>query len=152
MRHAIDQPARRHRADAFVVIGIDFIDVAPFEFGFLAGVIESPVAAQEMDGAEDEIEPVPVLLDPGAARGGVDRIVIQLDPGADFEIGIGCAQPVDLVEVDAGVVAIVIRQGDIAQADVAGVIGPRLEELLRVGLEAMPLRMQMVIGEEPCHE
>ena len=117
MRHAIDQPARRHRADPFVVIGVDLVDVAPRKFRFLAGVIEGPVAAQEVDGAEDEIEPVPILLDPAAAVRGVHRIVIQLDAGADFEIGIGLAQPIDFIEIDAAMVTVVIREGDVAQAD-----------------------------------
>jgi hypothetical protein len=44
----------------------------------------------------------------------MDGVVIQLDAGADFEIGIRRAQSVDLIEVDSGVVAIVIREGDIA--------------------------------------
>ena len=146
--HAIDQPARRHRANPLVVIGVNFIDVAPCKFRFLAGVIEGPVATQEVDGTENEIEPVPVLFDPSAAGGGVHRIVIQFDPGADFEIGIGRAQSIDLVEIDSAMVTIVIRQGDVAQTDAAGVIGPGLEQFLRVGLETVSLGMEMVIGEE----
>ena len=99
----------------------------PRKFGFLAGVIEGPVAAQEMDGTEHEIEPVPILLHPAAAIRGVHRIVIQLDPGANFQIGIRRAQPLDLIEIDAAMVTVVIREGDIAQSDFARVVRPRLK-------------------------
>ena len=54
-------------------------------------------------------------------------IVIQFDPGANFQIGIRCAQPIDIVEIDAAMITIVIRQGDVAQADLARVIRPGLE-------------------------
>ena len=93
-------------------------------------MIESPVAAQEMDRAEDEIEPLPILLHPGAAGRRMDRVVIELDAGADFQIGIGRAQSFDFVEIDALVITIVIRQGDVAQTDLARVIRPRLEQRL----------------------
>ena len=112
MRHAIDQPARRHRTNALVIVGVDFVDFAPFEFCFLAGVIEGPVA-QEMDGTENEVESVPIFFDPRAAGGRVDRIVIQLDPGANLHIGIGCPQAIDFAEINARVVAIVIGEGDV---------------------------------------
>ena len=148
MRHAIDQPAPRHRADTLVVIGVNLIDVAPRKFRFLAGVIEGPVAAQEMHGAKNKIEPVPVLLDPAAALCEMHRIVIQFDPGADFQIRIGRAQPIDLVEIDAGMITIVIREGDITQADATRVIGPGLQQLLRVGLVTVALRVEMVIGKK----
>ena len=36
-------------------------------------------------------------------------IVIQFDPGADFQVGIGRAQPLDLIEIDAAMITIVIR-------------------------------------------
>ena len=42
MRHAINQPARRHPTDPLVVIGIDLVDIAPGELSLLSGVIERP--------------------------------------------------------------------------------------------------------------
>ena len=74
-------------------------------------------------------------------------IVIQLDPGADLEIGIRRTQPVDLVEIDTAMIAIVIRQGDVAQANLARVVGPWLEQFLGVGLKTVALWMQVVVGE-----
>jgi hypothetical protein len=40
------------------------------------------------------------------------------------------------------------QEGDLAQADATGVIGPRLEQFLRVTLHAMALRVRVVIGWE----
>jgi hypothetical protein len=70
-------------------------------------------AIKEMDGAENEIEAVPVLLDPPAPCHGVHGIVVQLDPGADFHIRIRGAQPGDFVEIDSFVVTIVIGEGNV---------------------------------------
>ena len=87
-----------------------------------------------MDGAEHEIEPVPILLHPAAAFRGVLGIVIQLNPGADFEIGIGLAQSIDLIKIDAGVITVVICKGDVAQSNPACLISPGLEQFLRIRL------------------
>ena len=45
-------------------------------------------------------------------------------------------------------IAIVIREGDVAQADATRVICPRLKQFLRVGLETVALRVKMVIGKK----
>ena len=55
------------------------------------------------------------------------RIVIQFDSGANFQIGIRRAQPLDLIEIDAAMVTVMIRQGDIAQSDFARVVRPGLK-------------------------
>ena len=80
-------------------------------------MIEGPVAAQKMNGTEHEIEPVPMLLNPAAAIRGVHRIVVQLDPGANFQIGIRPAQPLDLIEIDAAMVTVMTASGlpDVAE-------------------------------------
>ena len=90
-------------------------------------MIEGPVAAQKVDGTKHEIESVPMLLNPAAAIRGVHWIVIQLDPGANFQIGIRRAQPLDFIEIDAAMVTVMIREGDIAQSDFARVVRPRLK-------------------------
>jgi hypothetical protein len=43
----------------------------------------------------------------------MDGIVIQLDPGADPQIGISFPQAIDFIKVDSGVVAVVIGESDI---------------------------------------
>ena len=53
-----------------------------------------------MDRAEDEIEPVPVFLDPGPSGGGCFRIVIQFKAGANFQVGVRRPQSVDFLEID----------------------------------------------------
>jgi hypothetical protein len=39
-----------------------------------------------VNGAEDEIEPVPIFLYPRAPGGGRFRIVVQLEAGANFNV------------------------------------------------------------------
>ena len=75
-------------------------------------------------------------------------IVIQLNPGANLYVRVCFAQSFDLIEVDPVVVAIVIGKGDVAQAPRARRIHPRLQELARVRLHPMPLRMRVVIGKQ----
>jgi hypothetical protein len=41
------------------------------------------------------------------------RIVVELDAGADFNVGVGRAQLVDFVEINPFVVTIVIGEGDV---------------------------------------
>ena len=90
MRQAIDQPARRHFADPPKIIGVDVIDIAPGELlRALGHTIEHLISPVEVvDGTEDEIEPLPILFDPFSSGRARFRIVIQLDPGANFYVGI----------------------------------------------------------------
>src|SRR5438270_4782070 len=149
MRQAIDQASRSDVADAPKIIGVNIVDVATGElFGAGGDAVEHLIGAIEvMDRAENEIEPVPVFLDPGAAGGGSFRIVIQLYPSANFHVGIRRAQFVELIEIDPAVVTIVIGEGDIGQSAFPRAIDPRLEQCLRVGLDAMALRVAVVIRE-----
>ena len=44
------------------------------------------------------------------------RIVIQLNSGANLYVRICLAHPIDLIEIDSGVITIVIGERDVAQA------------------------------------
>jgi len=79
-----------------------------------------------MNGAEHKIEFVPILLHPLATSRGSFRIVVELNASANFHVRVLRAQRLDLIEIDAGVVAIVIGESDIAQAFGARRIHPRL--------------------------
>ena len=100
MRQAIDQPAGRHLAHASKVICVDLIDRAPCKLRrALRDAVEHLVRPiEEMDRAEDEIQLVPVLLDPTTPSRRVHRIVVQLDPSADLHVGICLAQPLDYLK------------------------------------------------------
>jgi hypothetical protein len=100
-----------------------------------------------MDGPENEIEPLPIFLDPRATGSGSLGVVIQLESGANFDVGICRAQFVDFVEINSGVVTIVIRERDVDQTAFAGAVDPRLEQRLSERLDPMALRVGMVIGE-----
>jgi len=39
-----------------------------------------------VDGPEDEIEPLPILFDPFSSSSARFRVVIKLDPGANFYV------------------------------------------------------------------
>jgi hypothetical protein len=43
----------------------------------------------------------------------MDWVIIQLDPSPDSQTGISFAQTIDLVEVDSGVITIVISESDV---------------------------------------
>ena len=101
-----------------------------------------------MNRAEDEIEFVPVLFHPASAGGGSLWIVIELDPRANFHVGISRAQFFDLIEINSRVIAIVIGERDVAQSNRARVINPRLQQLLRVRLHPVSLRMHVIIGKK----
>ena len=81
----------------------------------------------------------------------MDRIVIELNAGTDFHVGICGAQFVDFVEVDPFVVTIVIGERDIGEAAFAGAVDPGLEERLTVRLDAVALRVAVVVGEQFHH-
>ena len=79
-----------------------------------------------MDRAEDEIQFVPVSFDPVSASRRSLRIIIELDPRANFEIAIIFAKPVDFVEINPGVIAVVVGERDFPQTAPASGVGPRL--------------------------
>ena len=51
-----------------------------------------------------------MLLNPVSASRRVNWIVIELDAGPDSQIGISVAQTIDLIEVDSGMITIVIGE------------------------------------------
>jgi hypothetical protein len=75
-------------------------------------------------------------------------IIIELDPGANFHIRIRGAEFIDLIEINSGVETIVIRESDVVQSARARAVDPRLQQFLRIRLDAMSLRMRVVIGEK----
>ena len=116
MGEAIDQPSRCHFADTAKVIGVNSINIASVELlGASRDTVEHLVAAiEEMDGSQNKIEFVPMLLDPFSPSRRVYGIVVQLDARANFEIAIFFAQTIDFIEIDSGVITIVIGESDVA--------------------------------------
>src|ERR1700739_3924067 len=101
-----------------------------------------------MNRAENEIEFVPILLNPGSTRGASLRIVIELDASANLHIGIRGAKLADLNEVDSGVEAVVIGKRDVVQPSCPSTVDPRLQQFLRIRLNSMTLRVGVVIGKK----
>ena len=66
------------------------------------------VAIKEVNGAQDKIEFVPMLLNPFLAGRRVNGIVIEFNASADSQIGIFLPQTIDFIEVDSGMITIVI--------------------------------------------
>src|SRR4029450_11316057 len=106
------------------------------------------VAIKKMHGAQDKIEFVPMLLNPFSADRRGNGVVIELNCRADFQIGISPPQPIDFIEVDSGMITIVIGKGYVGQTELTRRIRPGLKQRRRVMLHPMSLRMSVVIGEE----
>jgi hypothetical protein len=115
MSEAIDQPAGRHFANAAKIIGVNRIDVMAFELlrAIWHAVEHSIAATKEVHGAENKIEFVPMLLNPFSAGRRVNGIVIELNASAESQIGISFPQMIDFIEVDSGVITIVIGKSDV---------------------------------------
>ena len=150
MRQAIDQPSPGHFPNAAKIIGVNLVDIASGKlFRASRDAVEHLIGpVQVVNGTEHEIETFPILFHPLATRCRSLRIVIQLEPSADFYVRIRGPQFVELTEIDPGVVAIVIGERDIGQPAFARAVRPRLEQRLGEGLNAMPLGMAVVIGEK----
>ena len=91
MRQTIDQAARSNFANPSKIIGVNLVDVAadklsPRQPGTAVEHLRRII--QVMNRTENEIEPVPILLDPVSTGGGSFGIVVQLDPGPNFYIRI----------------------------------------------------------------
>ena len=114
--------------------------------GYAIEHLTSP--AEVVNGTEDEIESLPILLDPFSSGGTRLRIVIELDPGANFHVRIFFAQTIKFIEIDAGMITIVIGEGDIDDPFGPRRIDPRLQERLSVTLDPVALRVTVVIGEK----
>src|SRR6267378_7964319 len=81
-----------------------------------------------MNRAEHEIEFVPILFDPFSSGTRSLRIVIELDAGTDFQIGIRDAQFIDFIEIDSGMETIVIGKRNIVQTARAHTVDTALRE------------------------
>src|SRR5438477_7312376 len=116
MGETINQPRRCYFADTAKVIGVNRIDAPAFELRCaIRHAIEHLIGAiKEMNRAQDKIELVPMFLNPLSASGGVNRIVIELDSRPDSQIGISFTQTIDFIEVDSGVITIMIGESDVA--------------------------------------
>ena len=116
MSKAVDEPNRRYFADAAKVIIVNGINIAPFELlsAHRDAVEHLIVAIKKVDGAQDKIELIPMLLDPFSPGFRVDWIIVQLDAGANFQIDIFVTQTVDFIKIDSGVIPIVIGESNVA--------------------------------------
>jgi len=146
----IDQTGGGDFAKAPKVIFVDFANIAPDElFGAVRDAVEHLGRIVEvMNRAENEIEFVPIFIDPVSARGRSFGIVVEFDAGANLHIGIRGAELIDFIKIDAVMVTVVIGKGDVGQSPRACAVSPRLQQLLGIRLNAMSLRMAVVIGEE----
>jgi hypothetical protein len=78
----------------------------------------------------------------------VNGIVIEFNAGADSQIGIFLLQTIDFIDVDSGVITIVIGKGYVGQTELTRRIRPGLKQCPRVTLHSMSLWMSVVIGKE----
>src|SRR6476620_10793068 len=81
MRQAIDQAGGGYLADAAKIIFVNLVDASPDKLTCaVRHAVEHLVRIVEvMNRAQNEIEPVPVFLDPGAAGRGRFRIVVEFN-------------------------------------------------------------------------
>src|SRR6266571_698337 len=112
MGETINQPRRCYFADATKIVGVNRGDTPAFELrGAIRHAVEHLIGAiKEMNRAQDKIELVPMFLNPVSASRGVNWVVIELDARPDLQIGISFPQPIDFIEVDSGVITIVISE------------------------------------------
>ncbi len=115
MGKAIDQPRRGHFADTVKIILVNRVDIPAIELpGAIRHAVEHLIGAiKEMNRAQDKIEFVPMFLNPVSASRRVSRVVIELDARPDLQIGISFPQTIDFIEVDPGVITIVISESDV---------------------------------------
>src|SRR5206468_6321660 len=116
MGEAIDQPSRGYFTDPAKVISVNCVDIAALELlGASRDAVEHPIGAiEEMDRTQNKVEFSPMSLNPFPAGSRVNWIVIELNSGADFEIGISFPQTINFIKIDSGVITIVIGEGDVA--------------------------------------
>jgi len=146
----INETGRSDFANTAKIILVDFVYVSTNKlFRTVRHAVEHLIWIVEvMNRAENEIEFVPILLNPGSTGGGSLRIVIELDAGANLHIGIRGAKLVELIEVDSGVEAVVIGKRDVLQPPYPSAVDPRLQQFLRIRLNSMTLRVRVVIAEK----
>jgi len=115
MGETINQARRSYLADTAKVIRVNRVNIPACELrGATWHAVEHLIGAiKEMHRAQDKIELVPMLLDPVSASRRMDWVVIQLDAHPDLQIGISFPQTIDFIEVDSGVITIVISESDV---------------------------------------
>jgi len=115
------EKAKQHPGVHLVLTGKDF----PVTFGIL------PVTQDEYPLAPEHVR---YVGDPLAA-------VVARDEQT-------ATQALDLIEIDSGMIAIVVGESDVAEPALSRAVHPRLQKRLRVGGRAMTLLMRVVIGEK----
>ena len=115
MSEAIDQPGCRHFPNTAKIIAVNRIHITAFELRrAIWHAVEHLIGAiKEVHRAENKIESVPMLLDPFSAGWRVNGIVIELNASSDSQIGMSLPQMIDFIEVDSGVITIVISESDV---------------------------------------
>src|SRR6266481_5931623 len=118
MGKAIDQTRSCYFSDTTKIIGVHRVDIAAFELRrAIRHAVEHLIGAiEEMNRAEDKIEFVPMLLNPVSAGRRVNGIIVELNAGADSQIRVFFPQTIDLIEIDSGVITIVIGKSNIGQS------------------------------------
>src|SRR4029453_162830 len=97
MSEAIDKPRSGNLTDTPKIICVNGIDISAVELPSPGrNAVENLIRAiKEMDRAQDKIELIPMLLDPFSPSRGANRVIIQLDPGTDFQVGVSFPQTLD---------------------------------------------------------
>ena len=115
MGKAINQPRRCDFAYTAKIIGVNRVDTPACELrGPIRHAVEHLIGAiEEMNRPEHKIELVPMFLNPVSASRGVSRVVIELDARADLQIRISFAHTINFIEVDSGVITIVISESNV---------------------------------------
>jgi hypothetical protein len=79
-----------------------------------------------MNRAENEIEPLPILLDPFSPNRAGFWIVVELNAGTNFYVRISFPQPIEFVEIDSGMITVVIGESEIGDAPAPRRVNPWL--------------------------
>ena len=88
------------------------------------------------------------MFDPFSSSRARFRIVIKLNPGANFYVRIFLTQAIEFIEINAGMIPIVISEGDIEYSFGPRRIDPGLQKRLCVVLDPVALGVAVVIGEK----
>jgi hypothetical protein len=136
------------------VLGECATRASPYNLNFLIWPIEHfAFTGEVMNGPQDEIELLPVPLHPPAARRRGNWVIIQFNPDQNLNILVLLSQALDDFKVYAGVVAIMIGEGDTPNVSLAGSMNPGLQKLRSIGSDLMSLRVGVVVdGEEHLSE
>lgn len=100
-----------------------------------------------------EIEMLPIPLHPAEARIRGNRVIIQFDPDENFNILVSLAQALHDIEINAGMVAVMIGESQTSDLLLAASCNPGLQQVQRIRPDLMSLRMSVVVsGEEHFKE